>query len=154
MQVISPKLIFYKYGNSRVCQIQELFNPVRRIEGQITNDICPIVILTNLISRRREESKQYFILRMFRLDLLHHRTALFELAQGGSMKPDIFCIPVDLLTKNGIRPPLPQTHDPGLFMEWRYQRNDKCVKVDCQTIHNLFKHFNRSFDTANRFFFS
>ena len=72
-----------------------------------------------------------FIMRVLRLDLLDHRAPLLELAQRGGMEPDVFSVPVDLLTKYGICFPLPESHQSRLFMERRDQSDYKSVEMYC-----------------------
>ena len=109
MQVIIPKLILDEKSHARTDSPQESTRITYGVYWQITNDISPFVILTNLISRWREECQQYLVFWMFLTQQFHQRTTLFKLAQRSSMKPYVLSLRIYLFLQflDGTAFPLP-----------------------------------------------
>ena len=81
IQIILPKLIFNKERHARICNIQELFHIPRFIKRQIADNIRPPVMLTHLVTGRREKCQQYLIVRILRTNHFYQRAPLFKLSQ-------------------------------------------------------------------------
>ena len=91
VKVVVPELILDEEGHDRPDRPQETAGIADGVERQVADDVGTLVVLTHLIARRREEGEQNLVLRMVATELLHERTALLELAQGGRMEPYILC---------------------------------------------------------------
>ena len=89
VQVVVPELILDEERHHRMYGTQEATGIGDSVERQVADDVSTLVVLTNLVARRREERQQYLVLRMLTAQLLHQRTALFELTQRGSMEPHV-----------------------------------------------------------------
>ena len=116
-QVIPPELVLDKDRCDGTCQLEETVHAPRRVEREIANHVRPCVMLAHLVARGREERQQQFVLRIGCFDLLHHGTALLELAQRGGVKPDVFLALLDSFAQDAFRLPLSGCHQPRFPVE-------------------------------------
>ena len=80
-QEIGPELVFNEEGLLNLYGVQEPVNVYRSIKRYVTYYVGSLVVLTDLISGRREEGKQYPALGMFVVDSFYKRTSLLEFTQ-------------------------------------------------------------------------
>ena len=88
LQEVAPELVLDNDSAVGMNQIQELAALGGSIVRQIADDICPLIVLAHLVSRRTEEGLHDTVLRIILAQRFDQRTTLFELAQTGSMEPD------------------------------------------------------------------
>ena len=129
MQVIIPKLVLDEERHHRTYQTQETESIERRIKRQVANDVSSLVVLTHLVTRRRKEGEQYLILRMQLTKAFHNRTSLFKLAQRGSMKPQVSCIRVYLLSEQAECIALATPHLPDFAVKKTGDDNAQHVEI-------------------------
>jgi hypothetical protein len=87
-----PEFIFHEKGPLNVQDIQEAENIFACVKGKVIYMIGPGIILPDFITGRGKESKQDAGPGKFFTDLFHDRPALFELAEGRTVKPGQGCI--------------------------------------------------------------
>ena len=135
VQIVEPELILYEKGHHRPDGSQEANGMQTSVERQIADDIGSLVILSHLVARGREESKQYLVFGMFSAQLFHQWTALFKLTQRGSMKPYVLSILIHLLTQHTESSTLTAPHLAYLLVEQAVYHHAQLVQVDNQLVH-------------------
>ena len=81
IQIILPKLIFDKERHTRISDIKELPHIPGFIKRQVADNIRSPIMLAHLIARRRKESQQYLISRIFCPNHFYQRTPLLKFSQ-------------------------------------------------------------------------
>lgn len=117
MEIVVPELVFDEERHDRTHGAKEAACVYHCVDGQVGDDVGTFVILSYLITRWREERKQYLIFRMVFPNLLYQRTALLKLSQRGGMEPDVFGIRVHLLLENTDSVAFALPHLPHLCVE-------------------------------------
>jgi hypothetical protein len=87
VQVIRPELIFDEEYFFGLYYGKESFGIRQSIHRQVNNHIGGSCVLTHLITRRREERKHNFMIRVHGSYFFHYRESLFVLAKRCRMEP-------------------------------------------------------------------
>lgn len=66
---------------------KEFFSILLGVEGKIDYCVRESVVFLNLVSGWGKKRQDYFVLRIERRKSFNYRSALFELSQGGTVKP-------------------------------------------------------------------
>ena len=97
MEVVIPELILDEERHFRSYGAQESACIVWSVERKIADDVSPLVILSHLIARWREEREEDFEFRTFLSESLDNGASLFKFTQRGGMKPYVSSVRVHFL---------------------------------------------------------
>jgi hypothetical protein len=117
VQVVIPEFVLYEERLHRSHGTQEPSCVSNSIHWQVTDEVCPFVMLSDLISRRREKSKKNLPVRIYAAVFLHDRSSLFEFAQRSCMEPHIFRVRVHVPLQISHSDTLSAQHSPHLSEE-------------------------------------
>src|SRR5699024_8434769 len=134
VQIVLPELVLDEECHAGIHDIQELLHIAGLVERQVTDNVCPPIILADLIARRREESQQNTVIRIFGTNFLNQRPSLLELPQRSGMEPYIAHVLLQLLPEKFIDHPVSLHHLSGLTAKWSSQMHQNIVEGYRQVI--------------------
>ena len=137
VQIVPPELIFDEEGPAGMHQVEKPAGIAPSVEGQIANDVCPLIVFPHLIARRREEGEQNLVFGMLLPQSLDDGAALLKLAQRGSMKPDILCARMHLVPQQAESLVLATPHLAHLVVETTGHRHTQGIDVDDDLVHGF-----------------
>ena len=97
VEQVEPEFVFHEDGDFWMRRVEEPARVARCVDRQVEDVIHALIVLADLVTRRREEREQDFVFGMFLAGLFDQGSALFEFAQGGGMYPDNASRGVDAL---------------------------------------------------------
>ena len=136
VQVVVPELILDEECHDGPHGTQEPACIADGVEWQIAHDVGTLVVLPDLVARRREEREQDFILRMVAAQPLHERASLFELAQRRCVEPHVLRLRVYALLEDAYGFALATPHLAHLLAEQTRDGDAAEIEVKDYLIHN------------------
>ena len=129
MHVVIPELVLDEESHHRTDGTKETTGVGDGVEGQVTDDVGPLVVLTHLIARRREKGEQDLVLRMVAAELFHQRASLLKLSQRGRMEPHVLRAGVYLLSEHTEGVALTAPHLTHLLVEATVDRHTQEIEI-------------------------
>ena len=136
VQVVVPELVLDKESHHWTNRTKETSSISDCVEWQIGDNVGTLIVLSNLVARRREERKKNLVLRMILAQLFHQRATLFELTKRSCVEPHILGIGVDLLAQDLKCLALTKPHLTYLLIEAAINSHSKKIQIYYKVVNH------------------
>ena len=88
VEQVEPEFVFHEDGDFGMRRVEEPARVARRVDRQVEDVIHALIVLADLVTRRREEREQDFVFGMLLADAFDDGPSLFEFAERSHVYPD------------------------------------------------------------------